>query len=114
MFQEAATRRRWPRSQRFVLLPSGAEAEESFRSTIVASRVKSGRASFDDARAEWAKCLRLEPDDGVYLGIIRNGPVTLQDIVAALENCGQTLKETEKALDRLVDARLVALYPSVQ
>jgi hypothetical protein len=63
MFSDPPQKRRWPRSQRFGLSTSGRDAEAAYRSTIVASRARAGRVSYDSARAEWAKALGIEPDD---------------------------------------------------
>ena len=107
MLQDPSPRRRWPRSQRFTLTEKGNEAEASYRSTIVASRTQEGRASFDAARTAWAGAFALEPDDGLYLGEIRRGPLTLEQIVSALETCDKTRKDALAALERLFDAGLI-------
>jgi hypothetical protein len=99
---------RWPRSQRFGLSATGAEAEASYRSLIVASRAQSGRASFDAARAAWAGTYRLQADDGLYLAEVAPGGVNLTQIIAALETCGKTRPDAIAAMERLLDAGLIA------
>ncbi len=108
MFSDPPQKRRWPRSQRFTLSAAGREAESAYRTTIVASRAEEGRGSFDTARAEWAKALGIEPDDGVYLCEISAGPVRLENVVEALDSCGKTRQDAVAALGRLFDAGLVA------
>jgi hypothetical protein len=108
MFSDTPKRLRWPRSQRFTLSDSGLEAEATYRSSIVASRMDEGRASFDRARVEWAERLGIQPEDGVYLCEIRARPLRLGDIVEALEACDKTRQEAVDALGRLLDAGLVA------
>jgi len=109
--QDPPPRRRWPRSQRFTLSAQGLAAEESYQSSIVASRLAEGRASFDSARASWAAALHLESEDGLYLSEVKEGPKTMQQIVEGLETCGKTKKEAIAALERLVDAGLVSAPP---
>jgi hypothetical protein len=107
MFDDPPARRRWPRSQRFSLSETGTSAASSYLSTIIASRTAEGRASYDAARASWATEFRIQPDDGLYLAEIRTGPVTLGQLVDALETCGKTRKDAIAAVERLVDAGLV-------
>lgn len=109
MIDERPPKMRWPRSQRFTLSPTGAEAERSYRELIVASRSTSGRASFDAARTEWAKALSLQPDDGLYLAEVAAGPIGLSKIIEALETCGKTKKDAITAVERLVDAGLISV-----
>lgn len=92
-----------------MLSAKGAEAEESYRMGVVASRAVDGRASFDAARAAWAAPLGIEPEDGVYLCEIRQGPIRLEQIVQALEACDKTRQDTVAALERLFDAGLVEI-----
>lgn len=107
MLSEKPQKRRWPRSQRFVLSAKGTEAEAEYRSLIVASRAQSGRASYDSARTAWATKWGIQPDDGVYLGQLTGGPAKVEEIVPALEDCGKTRKDCLDALDRLLDAEMV-------
>jgi hypothetical protein len=105
--EETSPRRRWPRTQRFVLSELGAGAEASYRSQVVASRSEGGRASFDAARSAWAAPLGVHPGDGAYLGVVRGGPISLHEICSALEDSGESRKEAMEALERLFDAGLV-------
>jgi hypothetical protein len=91
-----------------VLSERGNAAEDSYRSTIVASRAQEGRASFEAARSAWAGSFGVQPDDGLYLGEVRGAGKTLDEIAEALENCGKTRKDATAALERLFDAGLVA------
>ena len=91
----------------FSLTSAGRAAEASYRSQIVTSRVRAGRASFDEARAAWATPLGLQPDDGAYLGELRGGALNLGKITAALAVCGKKRIDTIAALERLLDAGLV-------
>src|SRR5438132_1508215 len=103
MLDDIPPRRRWPRSQRFTLSEKGTAAELAYRSTIVESRSTEGRKSFDAAREAWAKGLGIQPDDGLYLGEVRTGPVTLEHIVESIESCGKTKKDAFAAIERLID-----------
>lgn len=107
MLLDRPPRMRWPRSQKFMLSPRGDEVELAYRATIVASREQAGRGSFDSARALWAKSNNLQPDDGLYLAEVRSGPVTLQQIIEALETCGKTRRDAIAAMERLVDAGMI-------
>lgn len=102
-------RSKWARTDRFALGPAGVDAEAAYRASVVASRHEAGRASYDAARAEWARQFSLEPDDGVYLGELRDGPAKVSDIVEALESCGKTRDEALGALNRLVEAGFVVV-----
>ena len=107
MFGQPSAKRRWPRSQRFSLSSVGVHAEATYRSTIVEARAREGRAAYDAARMAWADALRAEPDDGLYLGEIRQAALNLQQIVEALEPCGKTRTDALAALERLEDLGLV-------
>lgn len=98
---------KWKRTHRFALSEIGIQAESTYRETIIASRAHEGRASFDIARTEWATQLRIEPDDGLYLGELRSASKRLADMVEALETCGKSRKDASDALERLVGAGLV-------
>lgn len=111
MLQDPPPKRRWPRSQQFTLTDRGSEAEAAYRSTIVASRTQQGRASFDAARSAWAESFHLQPDDGLYLGEVRGGPVSLERIVEALDTCGKTRNDAFAAMERLFGAGLILAAP---
>lgn len=107
MIDDIPKKRRWPRSQRFLLSPKGQEAEQLYRSVIVSARDTGGRASFDEARKSWADTHKVQPDDGLYLGEVSSGPKALEQLVAALDDCGKTKADAIDALERLCDAGLV-------
>ena len=77
-------------------------------SMIVASRATQGRPSFDAARAAWAQSFSVLPDDGLYLSELTKGPVSLEQLLAVLDTCGQTRKDALAALGRLFDAALLS------
>ncbi len=112
MFGQPSVKRRWPRSQRFSLSRLGSEAEASYRSAIVEARAREGRAAFELARTAWADALRAEPDDGLYLGELRQSALNLQQLVEALETCGKTRADAFAALERLEDLGLVTAFAS--
>jgi hypothetical protein len=109
MFQDSTPRRRWPRSQLFSLSAKGGDAEAQYRSSIIASRAQEGRSSFDAARSAWAQTFQVQPDDGLYLGEARGGPIKLEQLVTALESCGKTRKDALAAVERLLDAGLLSM-----
>lgn len=98
---------RWPRSKRFELSPKGLEAEQLYADVIVASRAEEGRKSFDGARDGWAKPWGVQPGDGLFLGELKGGPRTLEELDRALQDCGVNRREIKGALERLVNAGLV-------
>jgi hypothetical protein len=98
---------RWPRSQKFSLSDQWTRAEQDYREVITAARADAGRASFDAARKQWAGALRVEPDDGMYLGELRSGPRTLDELWRALETCGQSRTDLKAAIRRLTSVGLV-------
>jgi hypothetical protein len=106
---DGSPRTKWSRSQRFELSRSGREAAESYREGIVAARADPGRRSFDAARDGWAERLALEPADGLYLGELKAGPRTLDEITNALDGCGPERAEVRKAFVRLVKLGIVTL-----
>ena len=108
MLEDRTPKRKWPRTQRFALSPKGTDAETSYRSTIVASRSTSGRGSYDDARKAWAASFNVEPDDGMFLGEVAQGRVRFGEIVEAVESSGKSAPDTRAALERLMDAGLIA------
>ena len=89
----------------------GAAAESRYRAEIVTARAVGGRASYDAARAAWCEALGLEPDDGVYLGELRDGALTMPQIVEALRTCGHKRSQTIEAIARLLDLGLVEAAP---
>ena len=109
--EPGTTRTKWSRSQRFRLTPAGRDAGHSYRQDIVASRVEAGRKSFDDARAEWAARLALEPTDGLYLGELLEAPRTIPEIAASLDGCGPQRSDVRAAIERLVQVRMMDLVP---
>lgn len=100
---------KWSRSQKFRLSAAGREAGFTYKEVIVASRAESGRKSFDDARAEWAAKLLLEPGDGLYLGELLAAPRTLPELTEALDGCGPQKGDVKLAVERLVKARIIEL-----
>jgi len=97
------------RQQRFTLQPAGRTAEKAYRSTIVASRERPGRAAFDEARTAWATSHGLHPDDGAYLGELRTAcPVQLSALVESMRVCGKNRDDAVAALGRLVDGGFVS------
>jgi hypothetical protein len=103
---------RWPRSHRFALSERGRTAELEYREKIVTARAEPGRASFDAARTAWAASHGLNVDDGLYLAELAGGPVTLPQIVAALETCGKNRVDAIAALERLADAGMISSPPA--
>lgn len=108
MLSDPTPKRRWPRSERFILSPRGVDAEAQYRSSIVASRVDGGRAAFDTARALWAAAHGVQPDDGAYLTEVRSGPTTLAELVEALDTSGKSRTDALAALERLFDNGLIS------
>jgi len=108
MMSSPIARLRWPRSRKFMLSSRGREVEQDYREKIVASRSAEGRVSFDSARAAWASAHNLQPDDGLYLAEVKAGPISLVQIISALETCGKTRTEAIAALERLDDNGLLS------
>jgi hypothetical protein len=86
---------------------AGTAAEAAYRATIVESRAKSGRASFDDAREGWRQRYGVQADDGIVLGEIVAGAHTSAALVTALEVCGKNREAVLAALERLAEAGLI-------
>lgn len=107
MFERDQAKTLWARSDRFVLTDAGQEAEAAYRRDVLASQVEAGRSSYDAARTAWAQTFSLEPDDGVYLGELRGGPLKMSAIVRALEDCGKDQRDAVEAFRRLIEAGLV-------
>jgi hypothetical protein len=113
--EERPPRRRWPRSQRFILSEKGIAAEAEYRAAIVTSRDEQirSRDAFDAARAAWAKTYGIESDDGLYLCEVKAGPRSLEQLVTALESCDKTKTDAIEALGRTFDAGLVITAPEI-
>ncbi len=94
--------------QKFSLAPRGRRAEASYRSLSVASRKEPGGPAFDSARSAWAISMNLQPDDGLYLGELRDRSANLSEMTEALDVCGKTRADATTTLGRLVDAGLVS------
>ena len=107
MIDDRPPRARWPRNQRFTLSPTGIAAELAYRTEIVASRAREGRASYDSARAAWATAHGIEPDDGLYLGELTGKPKNVQEVATAVESCGKSRHDALSAMERMFDARLI-------
>lgn len=99
--------RPWPRTEKFSLSETGLSAELAYQAALTASRSTGGRASFDAARASWAKSFGIEPEDGLCLAELLQGSVRLGDLVASLDSCGTTRQDVESSLSRLLGAGLV-------
>lgn len=108
MMEDRPPKRRWPRTQRFVLTERGTAAAQAYMDDIVASRSAEGRPSYDAARTKWADDWKVQPNDGLYVAEIKGGPIRLEHILESLESCGETRKDALAALERLLDAGLVA------
>ena len=100
---------KWSRSQRFQLSAAGREAGHTYKEVIGASRAEAGRKSFDDARAEWAARLLLEPGDGLYLGELLAAPRSIPELTEALDGCGPQRADVKLAVERLVKAHILEL-----
>ena len=108
MLSDVPAKRRWPRSQRFSLSLAGQAAEVRYRDAITAARGDGGgRTAYEEARSTWAGALGLQPDDGVCLGEVRAGSVSVTQVVDAMDGSGHTRTDTLAALGRLWDAGLV-------
>jgi hypothetical protein len=114
LLDERPTKRRWPRSQKFILSEKGVTAEADYRAVIVSSRsdASAAREAFDAARAGWARTWAVESDDGLYLGEVASGPKTLEQLVAALEACDKTKQDALEAVGRTFDAGLLTTAPA--
>ncbi len=113
LLDDRPAKRRWPRSQKFILSEKGITAEADYRAVIVTSRSNDAgaRESFDAARTGWARTWGVETDDGLYLCEVSSGPKTLEQLVTALESCDKTKTDALAALGRTFDAGLVATAP---
>ena len=59
---------RWAPRQRFRLSVAGQTARLAREQAVASARIEdNGRQGLDDALAQWAKPLGIEPGDGVYL-----------------------------------------------
>jgi hypothetical protein len=113
--EDRPPRRRWPRSQRFVLSEKGITAEAEYRSVIVTSRDEQirSRDAFDVARATWARTYSVQADDGLYLCEVKAGPRSMEQLVEALESCDKTKQDAIEAIGRTFDAGLVTTAPEI-
>ena len=66
-----------------------------------------GREGLDDALAQWAKPLGIEPGDGVYLEEFTTGARTVTQVAESLADCGSSKPEVQAAADRLFKAGLL-------
>lgn len=100
--------KRWPRGQKFAILPEGRAARSALAEAVAAARVETGgRAAQDAAMAGWAQQHRVKPGDGSVLDELDGRERNLSDLATALEPCGVTRAEAQAAVDRLVTASLV-------
>ena len=104
------------RSQKLVLSARGADAANAYRESIAASRAEGGRASFDRACQNWAQAHAMQVDDALYLQEIAQAQAgaTLDQIAAALESCGKTRTDAQKAIKRLVAEGVLLFAPPPQ
>lgn len=102
--------RRWPRGQKFTLSPAGADAEEAYRSAVIAARA-SGRAALESALSAWAAPRRVAPTDGVILAELSGKRVGLSELCVALESAGIVAEEVRAGIARLVEAGIVDAIP---
>lgn len=90
------------RSARVRLSPRGHSTEASYRSHVTGAIGPDRRKAFDVARAEWALCHGLEPDDGAYLGELRVVTLTVKELGEALAIRGQTREMVSGTVERLL------------
>jgi hypothetical protein len=103
---------RWAPRQRFALSPAGMKARAEREQAIAAARTRdNGREMLDAALADWARPLKVEPGDGVYLEEFSRGPLTVAHVTDALADCGAAKPEVQAAADRLFKAGLLDADP---
>jgi len=102
--------KRWPRGQKFSLSPSGAAAEEAYRSAVLGARA-SGRPALDAALAAWAAPRGLAPVDGVVLAELAGKKLGLAELSEGLEGAGIAAEDVRQAITRLVAAGIVEPLP---
>jgi hypothetical protein len=102
--------KRWPRGQKFTLSAMGGDAEEAYRSTVLASR-SSGRAALDAALTAWAAPRGVVAADGVILTELSGKRLGIGDLCERLEAAGFMPEEVRAGLGRLVEAGVVEPVP---
>jgi hypothetical protein len=115
LLDDRPPKRRWPRSQKFILSEKGVTAEADYRAVIVTSRDDAARSrdAFDAARTGWAQTWGVQSDDGLYLCEVSSGPKTVEQLVSALESCDKTKQDAIDAVGRTFDAGLLTTLPEV-
>ncbi len=99
---------RWAPRQRFGLSAAGQAARLARDLAIASAHTEdNGRQGLDEALAEWAKPLGIEPGDGVYLEELKLGLRTVSQVAESLADCGMTKPEVQAATDRLYKAGLL-------
>lgn len=101
---------RWPRGQKFTLSLAGREAQEAYRTAVLAARGQS-RAALDAALGAWAEPRQVQPADGVLLGELLERPRGLPELTRALEAAGISAAEVRASIARLVKSGLVDAIP---
>lgn len=100
-------RLKWPRSQRFILSPSGRGAFQSWQEALAAAQGQ-GKTAFDSAQQAWAKSAGVQPDDVTVLSELADSQgKRLEDVVAALQDVGASREQVKSAVERLYSAQLV-------
>jgi plasmid stability protein len=89
-------------SARVRLSSHGHSTEAAYRSHVSGANGPNRRKAFEYARAEWAQCNGLEPDDGAYLGELRIATLTIKELGEALAICGQTREMVSDTVKRLL------------
>lgn len=102
--------KRWPRGQKFTLSPTGAAAQDAYRSAVLGARA-SGRAALDAALAAWAAPRGLAPADGAILAELAGKRIGLGALCEALEATGIGRDEVRAGVGRLVEAGIVEPLP---
>lgn len=100
-------RLKWPRSQRFILSPTGQGAFQSWKDALAAAQGQ-GKTAFDSAQQAWAKSAGVEPDDVTVLSELADSQgKRLEDVVAALQDLGASREQVKSSVERLYSAQLV-------
>ena len=99
---------RWAPRQRFGLSVAGQDARHTRQLAVAVAREQNaGREGLDEALANWAKPLGIEPGDGVYLEEFTLGRLTVSQVADSLADCGSNKAEVQAAADRLFKAGLL-------
>ncbi len=99
---------RWAPRQRFALSLAGQAARLAREQAVASARDQdNGREGLDDALAQWAKPLGIQPGDGVYLEEFAAAARTVTQVAASLADCGSSKPEVQAATDRLYKAGLL-------